>query len=71
MWNLEGKRISGKYLGELDVTGIVTESRVKLGGTVQHTVQLDEPLYLPWASIDGNPKTVVLLIASEIANVSD
>lgn len=43
MWNLEGKRINGLYMGLYPYTGTVLESRVKYGGTVQHTVLVDEP----------------------------
>lgn len=43
MWNLEGKRINGLYMGLYPYTGTVLESRVKYGGAVQHTVQVDEP----------------------------
>jgi len=42
-WNLEGKRIVGIYLGLWPFKGTVLESRVKYGGQVQHTVQVDEP----------------------------
>ena len=42
-WNLTGKRINGLYLGMWPYTGTVMESRVKYGGKVQHTVQVDEP----------------------------
>ena len=42
-WNLEGKRINGLYMGLFPYTGLVEESRVKYGGKVQHTVQVDEP----------------------------
>jgi hypothetical protein len=42
-WNLEGKRINGMYLGLFPYSGTVLESRVKYGGKVQHTVQVDEP----------------------------
>ncbi len=42
-WNLEGKRINGLYMGLFPYSGLVTESRVKYGGKVQHTVQVDEP----------------------------
>ena len=42
-WNLEGKRINGMYLGLWPYSGLVLESRVKYGGKVQHTVQVDEP----------------------------
>jgi predicted glycosyltransferase len=42
-WNLEGKRINGLYMGLFPYSGEVVESRVKYGGSVQHTVQVDEP----------------------------
>ena len=42
-WNLEGKRINGVYLGLFPYSGSVVESRVKYGGSVQHTVVVDEP----------------------------
>lgn len=42
-WNLEGKRINGLYLGLFPYTGTVESSRVKYGGSVQHTVKVDEP----------------------------
>lgn len=42
-WNLEGKRINGIYLGLWTYTGTVIESRVKYGGQVSHTVQVDQP----------------------------
>lgn len=43
-WNLEGKRINGLYMGLFPYSGLVTESRVKYGGKVQHTVKLDETI---------------------------
>jgi hypothetical protein len=42
-WNLEGKRVNGLYMGLFPYSGLVTESRVKYGGRVQHTIQVDEP----------------------------
>jgi hypothetical protein len=44
MWNKEGQRVAGVYLGAYTVSGLVTESRVRYGGSVQHTVKLDEPV---------------------------
>ncbi len=44
MWNKEGQRVAGVYLGAYTVSGVVTESRVRYGGSVQHTVKLDEPV---------------------------
>jgi hypothetical protein len=42
-WDLTGLRIHGQYL-DLDVAGIVESSRVAYGGSIKHTVVLDEPL---------------------------
>lgn len=47
MWNYEGLRVTGNYLGET-VVGVVELSRVAYGGGVKHTVVLDEPIQLPW-----------------------
>jgi hypothetical protein len=47
-WDLTGKTITGSYYG-MHVTGVVESSRVKYGaGDVQHTVNLSEPVKLPW-----------------------
>ena len=43
-WNKEGQQVAGVYLGAYTITGTVTESRVKFGGRVQHTVALDTPV---------------------------
>lgn len=42
-WNLEGCRVNGLYMGLFPFSGNVVESRVKYGGTLQHTVVVDEP----------------------------
>jgi hypothetical protein len=44
-WDRAGQRVAGVYLG-YTVAGLVTESRVKYGGRVQHTLQLDQPMTL-------------------------
>ena len=56
MWNREGERVAGMYLQAYAVSGVVTESRVKYGGRVQHTVQLDKP-----ATVFGRLADVLLL----------
>ena len=43
-WNLEGQRVHGLYLYLFPYAGVVSESRVKYGGAVQHTVELDETI---------------------------
>jgi hypothetical protein len=62
-WNREGQRVVGRYMGTFLVSGKVTESRVKYGGTVQHTVLLDQPL-----EVYGRSAAVLLLDDTEILN---
>jgi hypothetical protein len=63
MWNLEGQIVRGEYLGH-KVEGVVTLSRVKFGGEVQHTVDLFFPI-----TMFGEERTTVLLDASEVVHV--
>ena len=63
MWNLEGQIVRGEYFGK-KVEGIVILSRVKLGGTVQHTVDLFFPI-----TMYGQERTTVLLDANEVVHV--
>ena len=63
MWNLEGQIVRGEYFGS-PVEGVVTESRVKYGGSVQHTVDLFFPI-----TIFGDERTTVLLDANEVLHV--
>ena len=48
-WILDGQKVKAKYLGET-VTGVVVDSRVKYGGKVQYTVELDSPVQFRWRS---------------------
>lgn len=48
MWDYTGLTVTGLYLNDVKVTGKVESSRVAYGGTVKHTVVLDEPVVLPW-----------------------
>ena len=63
MWNLEGQIVRGEYFGK-KVEGVVTLSRVKLGGTVQHTVDLFFPI-----TMYGQERTTVLLDNNEVVHV--
>jgi len=63
MWNLEGQIVRGEYFGH-KVEGVVTLSRVKYGGEVQHTVDLFFPI-----TMFGSERTTVLLDASEVVHV--
>lgn len=62
-WNMEGKTVVAKYLGRITCTGVVESSRVKYGGKVQHTVNLDEAITLRWRS---EPVTRVLIDEDEV-----
>jgi hypothetical protein len=63
MWNLEGQTVRGYYFGH-QVEGVVILSRVKFGGSVQHTVDLFFPI-----TMYGQERTSVLLDADEVAHV--
>lgn len=65
-WNLETKRVSGLYMGQFPYSGIVLESRVKYGGKVQHTVQVDVPF-----AVYGAVRTHILAETSEIKLISE
>ena len=65
MWNLEGLIVRGYYFGT-PVEGVVTLSRVKYGGSVQHTVDLFFPI-----TMYGQERTTVLLDSNEIAYIED
>ncbi len=62
-WNKEGQRVAGVYLGAYAVSGVVTESRVRYGGTVQHTVKLDQPM-----QVFGRSAEVLLLDNNDLFN---
>jgi hypothetical protein len=42
-WILDGEKVSGSYYGS-PYTGTITDSRVKYGGKVQYTVELDSAI---------------------------
>jgi hypothetical protein len=62
-WDLAGKKVSGFYLGTIFVSGTVNSSRVKLGGSVIHYLQLDKP-----KSIHGSVRDVVSLYDEELTS---
>lgn len=63
-WDLTGDRVNGLYMGEFPYSGVVTESRVKYGGDVQYTVEVDEPFHVYSAVRDR-----VLVSVTEITRV--
>jgi hypothetical protein len=44
MWNLEGMRVNGLYMGCFPVQGRVMLSRVQYGGEVSHHIELEESI---------------------------
>ena len=66
MWNLEGMRVEGIYLGEFEVSGLVVMSRVKYGGGVVHTVVLYDPI-----EVYGALRERVLIDHEDIMVVAD
>jgi hypothetical protein len=48
-WTLDGCKVNIEYCGATG-SGTVVDSRVKYGGAVQYTVELDEGIVLPWRS---------------------
>lgn len=61
-WIKDGETILANYLGER-VRGVVESSRVKYGGKVQYTVNLEAPVCFPWRS---TPSQRVLINQDEI-----
>lgn len=68
-WDLTGMKVWGTYLDIFPVSGTVQSSRVKYGGTVQHTVTLDEPLTLFSRVRDRGEN--VLIDHSDIVRIKD
>ena len=62
-WIKDGIRVRARYLGSQSVVGVVTESRVRYGGKVCYTLQLNSPVMLPWRT---EPTDVVIVDEQEI-----
>ena len=45
-WDRTGQVVTGWYIGSYLCKGVVQSSRVKYGGKVQHSVQLDHDLFV-------------------------
>lgn len=60
MWDRSNQRIRGVYLGEYEYDGIVRSSRIKYGGTVQHTVDLLDSI-----EVYGDQRDVIVVNESE------
>jgi len=63
-WNLEGLRIEGSYLDAYPFRGRVTNSRVKFGGRVIHTVELAEMII-----VHNIPRDTLTVEIDEISTV--
>jgi hypothetical protein len=61
-WIKDGEQVTANYHG-LTVSGVVESSRVKYGGRVQYTVNLNAPVQLRWRS---EPTTRVLVDSDEL-----
>lgn len=59
MWDRTNQVITGKYHG-VDYAGVVRSSRVKLGGVVQHTVDLFEDI-----EVFGDTRCTILVDETE------
>lgn len=46
MWDRKNQVIRGRYLKQFPYEGVVRDSRVKLGGHVQHTVDLIDSIFV-------------------------
>lgn len=66
-WQREGQRIFAEYLGTIPVTGIVESSRVRYGGSVQHTLLLDSPVQV----YGSEWRTRLLIDESQIVSVEE
>jgi hypothetical protein len=51
VWNLEGKRVSANYLGDVPVKGVVVESRVGFAGQISHMIDVEEAFEIPVVAI--------------------
>jgi hypothetical protein len=63
-WVLEGLTVTGLYLDDIPVQGVVSLSRVKYGGEVSHHVQLDKPI-----EVYGALRDTVILDHKQIQTV--
>ena len=60
-WHKEGLVVSGKYLNQFPFSGVVTLSRVKYGGSVQHTIKLHTPI-----EVYGSMREIILVDELEV-----
>ena len=61
-WIKDCEQVAGKYFDQT-FEGVVSESRVKYGGRVQYTVELNTPITLKWRN---DPVDRVLVGAEDL-----
>ena len=59
MWNRANQVIRGTYMG-VPYRGVVSHSRVKLGGEIQHSVDLFEDI-----EVFGEQRDAILILESD------
>ena len=63
-WNLEGLRVRGLYISEIEVSGVVEVSRSALGNSVKHHIVLDKAV-----NVYGSERDRVLIDHENIIEV--
>lgn len=71
MWNLQGMQVTGTYLDEAEVSGIVTLSRVCYGGGVQHHVKIDAGFSAANGRVNRPAGDVIIIDHKYITGVRD
>jgi len=61
---LDGRYVTGMYMGDYPVSGTVRLSRVKYGGGMSHHVTLNRPI-----TVHGAVRDSIILDAKEILGV--
>ena len=62
----DGEKLEASYFGR-QISGTVLSSRVKYGGELQYTVQLDQPVQFRWRT---EPTSVVLIKESDVTSMT-
>lgn len=70
-WNLEGMRVWGRYMDTVEVSGVVTLSRVAYGGEVHHTITLDKDFSILKGAVRRDAGENVILEHKNIKKVKD
>lgn len=66
MWDLQGMIVTGKYIGEFNITGKVRVSRISFGGGIKHHIDLDTPI-----EVYGSIRDSVIINHYDIETVRD